>query len=213
MSNEFVADLKDEKMMTAELGYQLKTSWLGLNFNAFYSHLDDVTDQSMYYSDSDHSFSYVSLTGIAKSYYGLELGANVKVTDWLNIKALGTISEAKYMNNANVNYMLSEDGVTHSDVVLNKGMREGNTPLTAASLDLSYHANGCYVDLIGNYYDDIYLYYSPVTRYSDDVQKAISAGNDPDLSLECIQEKCPCGEIQCTQGQYCVEPGRCIGSR
>ncbi len=36
--------------------------------------------------------------------------------------------------------------------------------------------------------------------------------NDPDLSLECIQKKCSCGEIQCTKGEYCVEPGRCIGN-
>ena len=84
----------------------------------------------------------------------------------MNIKALGTINEAKYINNAEVNYMLSEDGVTRKDIVLNKGMREGNTPLTAASIDLSYHANGWYIDLIGNYYDRIYLYYTPVTRYA-----------------------------------------------
>jgi len=115
--------------------------------------------------DDRHSFTYVSLTGIAKEYYGLELGINFKVTDWLNIKTLGTISDAKYANNANVAYMLSEDGHIYYDKVINKGMREGNTPLTAASIDLNYHANGWFVDLIGNYYDRIYLYYTPVTRY------------------------------------------------
>lgn len=166
VSNEFVDGLKNEKILTGELGYQLKTSWLALNFNAYFSHLSDVTEQSMSYSDSDRSFTYISLLGIAKDYYGLELGANFKVTEWLNIKALGTINEAKYINNAEVNYMPSEDGVTRKDIVLNKGMREGNTPLTAASIDLSYHANGWYIDLIGNYYDRIYLYYTPVTRYA-----------------------------------------------
>lgn len=122
----------------------------------------------MAYSDVQHSFSYISLTGINKEYYGVELGMNFKVTDWLNIKALGTISEAKYTNNANVRYMLSEDGKYRDDICVNKGMREGGTPLTAGSIDLSYHANGWFIDLIGNYYDRIYLYYSPITRYYND---------------------------------------------
>jgi hypothetical protein len=61
--------------------------------------------------------------------------------------------------------MLSEDGKTYYDRVHNEGMREGCTPLSAFSLDLAYHANGWYIDLIGNYYDRIYLYYTPVTRY------------------------------------------------
>jgi hypothetical protein len=120
--------------------------------------------------DDRRSFTYVSLSGIAKDYYGVELGMNFKVTEWLNVKALGTISDAKYANNANVSYMLSEDGYTYYDKVLNQGMREGNTPLTAASIDLSYHANGWYIDLIGNYYDRIYLYYTPVTRYESRIQ-------------------------------------------
>ena len=50
-------------------------------------------------------------------------------------------------------------------------MREGGTPLTAGSIDLSYHANGWYIDLIGNYYDRIYLYYSPIVRYYSDFPK------------------------------------------
>jgi hypothetical protein len=112
-----------------------------------------------------HSFTYVSLTGIEKEYYGVELGMNIKATDWLSIKALGTISDAKYVNNADVTYMLSEDGRTYSDKCHNIGMREGCTPLTAASLGLSFNYKRWYIDLIGNYYDRIYLYYTPVTRY------------------------------------------------
>ena len=51
------------------------------------------------------------------------------------------------------------------------GMREGSTPLTAASIDLSYHTGGWFLDLIGNYYDRIYLYYSPIVRYYGDFKE------------------------------------------
>jgi hypothetical protein len=69
--------------------------------------------------------------------------------------------------------MLSSDGRYRDDIVLNKGMREGGTPLSAASIDLSYHAGGWFIDLIGNYYDRIYLYYTPVTRYVNDFPKML----------------------------------------
>lgn len=165
INNDFVKGLKNEQVLSTEIGYRLQNSWLMANVNAFYSHLFDVTEQSMYYMDDKRSFTYVSLTGIEKEYYGIELGMDFKVNDWLNIKALGTISDAKYANNADVAYMLSEDGCTYYDKCHNIGMREGCTPLTAASIDLSFHTRGWYIDLIGNYYDRIYLYYTPVTRY------------------------------------------------
>ena len=185
INNDFVKDLKNEKVFSTELSYQLQTSWLNASLNAFYNRTSDVTESSMLYMDHKHSFTYVSLSGIEKEYYGLELGMNFKLTDWLNLKALGYLTEAKYINNANVQYMLSEDGKYYTDVCYNKGMREGGVPLKAASLDLGYHANGWYIDLIGNYYDKVYLYYSPVTRYSAAAKK----DNDGNIDLSSIPEQ------------------------
>ena len=165
INNDFVNNLSTEKIFSAELGYQLQTSWLHANIQGYYSRLQDVTEYSMFYYDDANSFSYVSLSGISKHYYGVELGLDFKVTSSFNIKGLATISDAKYANNANVRYMLSNDGKYYDDIVVNKNMREGGTPLSAYSIDLSYHSNGWYIDLIGNYYDRIYLYYTPVSRY------------------------------------------------
>ena len=168
INNDFTTNLKNEKIFSAEVGYQLQTSWLHANLNTYLSRLTDVSEYSMAYSDIQNSFSYISLTGISKEYIGVELGMNFKLSNTFNIKTLGTISDAQYTNNSRVRYMLSEDGKYHDDNCLNKGMREGGTPLTAGSIDLSYHANGWYIDLIGNYYDRIYLYYSPIVRYLKD---------------------------------------------
>ena len=174
INNDFVQNLKPEIDFGVELGYTLTNSWMQASLNGYFNQLNDVTEYSMAYNDIEHAFTYISLTGIQKEYYGVELGLNFKVTDWLNIKALGTISEAKYTNNADVAYMKSDgtrqaDGSYYKkDVCLNKNMREGGTPLAAASLDLSYHNSGWFIDLIGNYYDKIYLYYSPIIRYESD---------------------------------------------
>ena len=182
VNNDFVRGLKNERIFSAEAGYQLSNSLLKLNVNAYYSHLGNVTEQSMYYMDDKRSFTYVSLSGIKKEYYGVEVGLNLKVTDWLNIKGLATVSEAKYINNADVAYMLSEDGRTYYDRVHSEGIREGCTPLSAYSIDLAYHANYWYIDLIGNYYDRIYLYYTPVTRYEGRL-KYNNEGTEKDYSV------------------------------
>ena len=163
--NNFAHGLKSEDVFSSELGYQLNMSRIHANINLFYSRLENVTEYNRYYDDVENSFTYASITGINKEYYGIEAGINVKITDFLDVKALGTISEAKYVNDANIIYMRSQDGVYKQDVVLNDNMHEGCTPLSAYSVDLSYHAKGWFIDLIGNYYDRIYLYYTPVTRY------------------------------------------------
>ena len=51
------------------------------------------------------------------------------------------------------------------DIVMNKDMREAGTPLTAASVGLSFHQSGWFIDLDANYYDRFYLSYSPSYRY------------------------------------------------
>ena len=170
VNNDFVHNLKNEKVFSSELGYQFETSWLKANISGYYSHLSDVTEWQNFFYDDINSFSYVSMTGIKKAYYGVEWGLNFKVNSAFNIKTLGTISEAKNLNNANVVYMNSTEGKYHGDIVYNKNMRESGTPLTALNLTLSYHSHGWFIDVMGNYYDRIYLSYSPSYRYGNTLE-------------------------------------------
>ena len=55
-------------------------------------------------------------------------------------------------------------------------MREGGTPLTAGSIDLNMHYKNWYIDIIGNYYDNIYLYFAPISRRETEVSKNIVNG-------------------------------------
>ena len=171
MNNNFVDNLKNEKVCTAELGYALNSKWVRLNLTGYYTHVHDGTEWQNFYFDDVNSFTYVSLTGVEKDYFGAELGVKFKVTSNLDINLMGTIADAKYVSNSDVNYMLSTKGTTNSDICYNKGMRESGTPLTAASVGLSYRVKGWYIDINGNYYDRIYLSYSPCMRYDWTVKK------------------------------------------
>lgn len=164
MNNDFVNNLKDEHVFSSEFGYQYQGAWLHANINAYYSRLDHVTEWTCFYFDDINSFSYVSSTGLEKEYYGVEAGLDFKLTSFLNLKLIGTISEAKNISDAKVRYLNSTQGTYNDDILRCKDMRESGTPLTAASAGLSYHQGGWFIDLNGNYYDRIYLSYSTYSR-------------------------------------------------
>ena len=183
INNNFVRNLKNERVFSTELGYQYENAWMHLNLNAYYSRLDNVTDWQNFYHDDINSFEYVSLTDMKKEYYGVEAGVKFKVTSAFDVKLLGTISDAKIINNAKLAYMESVSGAMHGDdygtegdintnwdCVYNKGMRDNGTPLTAASLGVNYHQNGWFLSLNCNYYDRIYLSYSPNYRYRKSIE-------------------------------------------
>jgi hypothetical protein len=173
--NDFVNNLKNEKVFSSELSYQFENSWMKANISGYYSRLTDVTEWQNFYDDDANSFTYVSMTGIEKAYYGLEYGLKFKVSPSFSIKTIGTISEAKNTNNAMARYMTSKEATFHEETVYNKNMREASTPLSAFNLTLSYSAKGWFIDLSGNYYDRIYLSYSPSYRYASALENRQTA--------------------------------------
>lgn len=177
INNDFVINLHNEDVFSGEVSYQLRSAWFNLNLNGYYNYMRNVTEFQNYYFDDNNSFTYVSLTGIEKANYGVELGAKIKLTSTLDIKALGTVSDAKYLNNCHARYMVSKRAEYVETNVYSKDMRESGTPLTAASLGLSYHNKGWFIDLSGNYYDRIYLSWSPSLRYENVIAKRQSAGD------------------------------------
>ena len=178
MNNNFVNNLRNEEAFTCELGYAVNNKWLQMNLTAYYSHTAKGTEWQNFYFDDVNSFTYVSMTGVKKHYYGAELGMKFKVTSNFTVNLLGAIAEAKYAANTDVIYMLSNKGDMTHDICWNKGMRESGTPLAVVSLGLKYSVKGWYFNLNGNYYDRIYLSYSPNMRYQSTLRDQITNFND-----------------------------------
>ena len=172
MNNDFVQDLRNEKVITAEVGYAISNKWIRMNLTGYYYYTHDGNEWQQYYNDDINSFSYNSLTGVKKEHYGVELGLRLKVTGSFDIVALGTYGEAKYIDNTNVTWMSSTTGKLQQEICHNKGMRANGTPLTAASLGLNYRIKRWYLNLTGNYYDRIYLSYSTNMRYEQNMRNA-----------------------------------------
>src|SRR3712207_1172550 len=184
MNNDFVSNLKNEHVFSSEFSYQYSGARLHANVSGYYNYLDHVTEWQNFYFDDINSFSYVSMTGIKKAYYGVELGLRYKITSSLDIKALGTISEAKNLNNAHVRYLNSTSAKYTDDTVMNKDMREAGTPLTAASIGLSFHQGGWYIDVNENYSDPIYLSYAPSLRYQETLKTRKAVDNEGNFLVD-----------------------------
>ena len=172
MNNDYVQDLRNEKVLSAELGYAISNKWFRLNLTGYYYYMHDGNEWQQFYNDDSNSFSYNSLSGVKKEYAGVELGLKVRLTSSLDLVALGTYSEAKYTDNTTVNWMNSTSGEMNQDICHNDGMRVSGTPLAAASLGLNYRIKRWYLGLTGNYYDRIYLSYSTNMRYEKNMMNA-----------------------------------------
>ena len=165
MNNDYVQDLRNEKIVSAELGYAISNRWLRLNLSGYYYYSQDGNEWQQFFNDDSHSFTYNSLSGIKKEHYGVELGLRMLLTSSLDIVALGTYSEAQYISNTDVYWMNSNTTKMNRDICYNDGMRVGGTPLAAVSLGVNYRFKRWYLNLTGNYYDRMYLQYSPNMRY------------------------------------------------
>ncbi|MCR5366296.1 MAG: TonB-dependent receptor [Prevotella sp.] len=194
VNNDFVKNLRNERVFSSEAGLQYETTWVKANVSGYYSRINDATEWQQFFDDDACSFTYVSMTDIQKEYYGLEWGLKFKLSPSFSIKTLGTVSDAKNVNNANVVYMKSTEGTYHQDIVFNKNMREGGTPLTALNLTLSYNAKGWFIDVMGNYYDRIYLSYSPSYRYGSTLLNRQRSYENSGIEAEKVFETTASGE-------------------
>lgn len=181
MNNNYIDGLKVEHMFSAEIGYAMTLSWMRANLTAYYNHGSHMNEWQNYYYDDVNSFTYVSMTGVEKDWYGVELGMRFKVTSSFSIDLIGSMADAKYTKNTDVSYLLSTQGTVTTDILYNKGMREASTPLTVGSIGLNYNVKGWYLNLKGNYYDRIYLSYSPSLRYQSTLIRSGSVDNDGQL--------------------------------
>ncbi len=176
--NAFVFNLKDELDMFGELAYKFSFGKLSGQLKGFITQFNDVTEQSQFFDDIKQEYSYLSMTGIKKKHYGVELTAEYKFTNNFAVDFVGSITDAKYDNNADavICYDKSDadqtphwwDAVHHQPLqVVTKGMKVGCTPLTALSLGARYNVKGWFFEARANYYDRNYIYFSPYLRLTD----------------------------------------------
>lgn len=180
VQNNFVNNLSNEDIVNVDLGYKFTFGKFSGKVSGYYAYFKNGVEQTAYYNDQQSCFTYLTMTGIERQHYGVEAALNLQITSNFSLNLLGTYGEAKYTNNplAQVNPEGSDarqirelntvkNPITDADDqlrVIANGMRVGGTPLAAVSLGAKYNINYWFFEVKLNYFDRVYLAYSPYQR-------------------------------------------------
>ncbi len=189
INNNFVNDLKDEWFWNAEAGYQWHFGPFRGKVSGYYTRFNDVIQQRSFYNDGYKFFVYVNMSGIQKEHKGIEASMTLKLSNNLKLNLLGTIADAKYLNNAKAQVAYEGEEATNSmnfmdnkvtgekmqNVVFLKNVKVGSTPLTAASIGLNYYLKGWYFDVYLNYFDRVYIDASVFNRLTSNQNKDLNS--------------------------------------
>lgn len=140
---------KNEKVLSFELGYGFRNSWLTANLNAYYTKwLDKTMTKSGQLSNQARTEYYMNMTGVNALHKGIELDVKIEPLRWLELTGMFSIGDWKWDSNAtgyaydDKGSPLAEDGSTASGVgaadhvwasINLKGVRVGGSAQTTAA--------------------------------------------------------------------------------
>ncbi|MFA8436487.1 MAG: carboxypeptidase regulatory-like domain-containing protein [Marinifilaceae bacterium] len=171
---------RDEKIMTADLGYSFRSANFKLRANAYYTKFMDQTRTMGFYDDESRTFVNSIQTGIDKKHMGIELGFDYKLLDELSLFGAIAVGEHtiesrplltmiadnddKYINRGTE----SNPDYVDSKPVYVKGFKETGYPQQAYTLGLKYSSDKYWwAGINANYYREMYLSYNPLRRTAD----------------------------------------------
>lgn len=165
---------KNEKVLSFELGYGFRNSWLTANLNAYYTKWIDKTMTKSGTLDNQMEY-YMNMTGVDALHKGVELDVKVNPLDWLELSGMLSIGDWKWDSNA-TGYAYDAHGIPltasgetttvgaadHAYASINlKGVRVGGSAQTTAALGATFKLNkSIRVGADWTYYGRNYAYYS-----------------------------------------------------
>jgi hypothetical protein len=193
IKNDFSYNLKTEKIYNGEMSYRFKSPVITGAITGYYTRFNDQTEMEAFYNDNESRFTYLSMSGIDKEYWGIEAASTIKILSNLSMTAIATWSDARYMNNPTAVRTYESENESNLDRVYSKGMRENGTPLSAYSLGLDYNLKGWFFNLTGNYYHRVYVDFSTYRRLGSVLAKnsngAVDANGNPVMNDVPSQER------------------------
>ena len=187
IKDTFVKGLIPEEVISADISYQFNYRSIKGRITAFNTLINNGVDLSSYYDESNRTFVNHSLTGIDKSYKGIELGVSVKLNSSFTLSLAGTVAE--YIYTDTITGILSPENGAFADVedkIMFKGLKLATGPQTAGSIALDYfHPKMWFVGVTLNYFDNNYIDVAPlrftqkyIALYSNDFLKESLASQE-----------------------------------
>jgi len=171
-TRDFIVDgLTEEKVMSFEGGYHLRSPRIKARLTGFYTKFEDQTQVYSFYNDLYHSYTNQILMGIDKQNMGLEIGIEGKINSSFTTTLVASINENTYTNRPtgiviqdNSAAQLSEPTTIYQKNFFQSG------PQNAYSVSLKYsNPHFWFVTVSANYFQNNYLSFNPARRTTEAV--------------------------------------------
>jgi len=173
-NNFLVNDITSEKILTGDISYRYRASFLNFRLTGYISEIKDVTEVSYYYADGlsglerENTTAFVQevLSGMDKKYYGLEVGVESQVTSTIKLKSALALGEYIYANNPklSLNSASFQGNLDYGRANL-KNYHLSGGPQTAAQLGFEYRdPDFWWFGVTLNYFANGFVDINPLTR-------------------------------------------------
>ncbi|MBU4539289.1 MAG: TonB-dependent receptor [Weeksellaceae bacterium] len=172
VTNMITPNVENQMINSNDLSYIIRGQILKLRLSGYYTTINNATEISRYYADitdgsgsSGNALVAEVLSGINKTYKGLELGAEVKITPTLSATAVGSYGDYKITNNPTVKTFDDDFGVREWGTAKLKDYKVAGTPQKAYSFGLRYNSpKYWWIGATANYLQDQYLDFSALNK-------------------------------------------------
>lgn len=196
VTNMITPDVENQVVNSNDLNFIHRGQVLKLRLSGYYTTVNNATEISRYYADIssaavDEGNALVAevLSGVNKSYKGLELGADVKITTTLNATAVASYGDYRIENNPLVKTFDDDFGIREWGTANLKDYKVAGTPQKAYSVGLRYNsANYWWVGATANYLQDQYLDFSALNKTAALYTNPQTGDNYPGATPEVIAE-------------------------
>ncbi|MBW8362348.1 MAG: carboxypeptidase-like regulatory domain-containing protein [Kaistella sp.] len=178
VTNLLTPDIENQIINSNDLSYIMRGQILKLRLSGYYTTMNNATEISRYYADittgsgdSGNALIAEVLSGINKTYKGLELGAEVKITPTLSSTAVVSYGDYRITNNPKVS-SADDSNIERQGTPIRewgtaniKDYKIAGTPQKGYSLGLRYNSTKFWwLGASANYLQDQYLDFSALNK-------------------------------------------------
>jgi len=179
-------DLKNEKTLTAEVGYGLDLRYTRLRLNAYYTSWQDKSILTNEYNQFEDPSMVQGLDALHR---GAEAELSQRITSWLNAGGSLSIGNWKWKNDVTAFVFNDDQAVVDTIQVYADGLYVGDAPQTQVSLFADIRIMRTIdISVSWMYYDRYYADFSPTSRTNPNDRSQsyrIPSYQTLDIHLEC----------------------------
>jgi hypothetical protein len=154
-----------EKILSTEFGYIYNTQVIKLRTSGYFTCFSNGMNITSFYHDGYGNFVNYALSGINKIHFGVESGADIKLSERFSITIAASAGRYYYNSRQQVTVSADNDAsVIERGLIYSKNFRVGGTPQEAYGMGVNYQSSGFYCSLTGSYFRQEWLEFNPLRR-------------------------------------------------